>query len=270
MIKRLASVAWIIVVSVALAVSNWSLAVVGHHFGLPYTMPPLAWVLSIIFDGAALIAGSLTLRSARELGSNGSASRAFVFILAGTSAWLNSEHASLLNLGLPARIMYAAPPIVSITLFELTTRFEYRTALQKAGRTVEPLPVFGTAAWLFHPLGSLSDIWHMTGLRKDTRRAIYDAATKAEGMAAESSLKEAAAVAKLTGVSAKSAIATARTYLGEAATTAAIQDWLAQHGVSVTTQYIGQLRNDSNGSVPKGSTFVMPASPPPRTEVDIR
>jgi Protein of unknown function (DUF2637) len=146
-LKNLASLSWVAVVAVALALSNYSLYIFGAHNGLPGY---LAWMLSVPFDGACLVAGNLTLKYARELGSNGFGPRLAVVILCGLSAWLNTEHASFLHLGAPGHVMYACPPIVSIALFELSIRFEYRQALDRAGRTVKPLPVFGFIVWALH------------------------------------------------------------------------------------------------------------------------
>jgi hypothetical protein len=162
--------AWAGVIAVALALSNYSLAVVGHRYGLPYLTPlPLAWLLSIPFDLAAIIAGDLTLRYARELGSNGAAPRLTVISLAGISAWLNSEHASILHLGIAAHIMYCCPPVIAILLFELKTHFEYRSALREAGRTVDPLPSFGAASWFLHGAHAARAISQITRTRVDNR-----------------------------------------------------------------------------------------------------
>lgn len=171
-ISRLVRLSWFAVIIVALVISNWSLAVVSHKFGLPYLKPlPLAWLLSIPFDCAALVAGNLTIAYAREIGSNGSAPRMVVFALAGLSAWLNSVHASILHLGIPAHVLYATPPIVACVLFEITTHFEYRRALAEAGRTIPPLPVYGSATALLRPFGVLASVYAITGKRLENRTA---------------------------------------------------------------------------------------------------
>lgn len=168
--KNLTKYCWVAIIAVALILSNYSLAVVSHYYGLPNGFPiPLAWLLSIPFDGAALVAGDLTLRYARELGSNGSGPKIVVISLAVLSAWLNSQHANILHLGFPAHVAYACPPIIAIVLFELHSRFEYRRALSEAGRTVEPLPVFGIASWIFHFYGAIKAVWEITGHRLEYR-----------------------------------------------------------------------------------------------------
>lgn len=175
--NTLTKYAWIAVVTIALVLSNWSLAVVSHHWGLPYLVPlPLAWLVSIPYDAAAIIAGNLALQYARELGSNGAGAKLIVLTLAGISAYLNSQHASILHLGIPAKIMYASPPVIAVILFELNTRFEYRRALSEAGRTVEPLPTFGAASWFLHCAGAIAAVWRITGKRLESRtaRAIDD------------------------------------------------------------------------------------------------
>lgn len=155
----LTSLAWAAVVTTALAVSNWSLYFTGRHFGLPV---PLAIVLSIVFDGAALVAGDLSLRYARE-GSNGASPRAAVFALAGLSAWLNSYHATILHAPVQAHVMYAVPPVVAVGLFEMHHRFERRAALCESGRTTEPLPVFGVMAWTLHTWKAVKAVSEITG-----------------------------------------------------------------------------------------------------------
>jgi Protein of unknown function (DUF2637) len=240
-LRKLISVSWIVVIVVALALSNWSLAVVGHAYGLPVKPVPLAYLLSVVFDGAALIAGSLTLRSARELGSNGSASRIVVVLLAGTSAWLNSEHASILHLGVPAHVMYAASPAIAITLFELQTRFDYKDALRRAGRTVDPLPTVGATAWILHPWGTLTNVWQTVKMRTDTKYKTVRAPLQIQAILTDHEIAENTAAANLTGASKMRAIEIARNYLGEAASSVAVQDWLSHHGVEVSRQYIRYL-----------------------------
>ena len=157
---------------------------VSHHWGLPYLVPlPLAWLVSIPYDAAAIIAGNLALQYARELGSNGAGAKLVVLILASISAYLNSQHASILHLGIPAKVMYASPPIIAVVLFELNTRFEYRKALADAGRTVDPLPTFGTASWILHCAGAFMAVWRITGKRLECRTATAIAALEIESEA---------------------------------------------------------------------------------------
>jgi hypothetical protein len=253
--------AWVAVVVIALALSNWSLAVVAHHYGLPYLRPlPLAWLLSIPFDCAALVAGDLTLKYARELGSNGAAPRATVFALAGLSAWLNSEHASFLHLGIPAHVMYACPPLVSIVLFELHTHFAYRTALQAAHRTVEPLPVFGVGVWLWHAVQAAKAVSAITGRRLSTRASVEltrlssAAQIQQANQAAEVAANDARIVAtaerrELDGLSKAEAIGRAFRVLGLTAAVPDVDNWLKVRGVEVERSYISAVRTKMIGEI---------------------
>jgi hypothetical protein len=264
--RKLVAYCWIAIVTVALILSNYSLEVVSHHYGLPNRFPmPLAWLLSIPFDGAALVAGNLTLRYARELGSNGSGPKMFVISLAAISAWLNSQHASILRLGIPAHILYACPPIVAVILFELNMRFEYRRALQEANRTVEPLPVFGIASWLFHLVSALKAISEITGKRLEyrTAKAIEDyTAVEAviinetpvteipvtETPAIETEYKEPANTSRestRTYTSKAHAIRAAYTELGEDIRASRIREWCADHGYEVDEAYIRTVKNQA-------------------------
>lgn len=142
---------WLIVVIAALALSFWSLYFVATYYGLPQ---PLAIIVSTAFDGAAIVCADLTLKYARSYGDSGLAPRMAVFLLAGASAYLNSQHAILNHDGKPAIILYACPPIIAVLLFELHSRYERRNALRKAGRVAKSLPVFGRWAWILFPIKS--------------------------------------------------------------------------------------------------------------------
>ena len=166
--RKLAGFAWLAVVISALALSNWSLLFVGHHYGLPVI---LAALLSVSLDGAALVAADISLRHAREHGSSGTSARAAVFTCAGISAWLNSEHAAMLREQFPAHVMFAAPPVIALVLFELHTRWERRDALRAAGRLAEPLPVFGAFTWLLHPLAVFLAVRRVTLARLNAKTA---------------------------------------------------------------------------------------------------
>jgi hypothetical protein len=114
---------------------------------------PLAALVSAAFDGAAICLCSLSLTIARSHDS-AFAPRLGVLLLAAISAWLNSQHASLLGLPLPARVLYASPPIVAILVFDLNTRFTKRAALRKAGKVPASLPPIGRTAALLFPIRS--------------------------------------------------------------------------------------------------------------------
>lgn len=145
-------IGWFIVVIAALSLSFWSLYFVGRKYGLPIE---LAVLISLTFDGAAIASANLALKYARSGNDSGLAPRMAVFILAGASAYLNSQHAILIHAPTAAIVLYACPPIVAVMIFELQSRYERRNALRKAGRVAKVLPVFGRWAWILFPLRSL-------------------------------------------------------------------------------------------------------------------
>jgi hypothetical protein len=150
--KLLSRIGWLVVAGAALSLSAYSLYWVGIHYGLP---PILAGLVSAAFDGAALVCADLALRYARSHGDSGFGPRLGVFILAGASAYLNMQHAIINGDPPAARVLYAAPPITAIAIYELHIRWERRGALRKAGRVPAALPAFGRYAWLLFPLRTL-------------------------------------------------------------------------------------------------------------------
>jgi hypothetical protein len=154
--------AWLIVVVAALSLSGWSLFFVGRHYGLPVS---LAVIVSAAFDGSAIVCAELALRYARSAGDSGLAPRIVVFIMAGLSAYLNSQHATLAHDPSAARILYAVPPIVAVVVFELHSRFERKAALKRAGRVAQSLPVFGKWAWVLFPIRTLGTVRRLVAFR---------------------------------------------------------------------------------------------------------
>jgi Lsr2/Protein of unknown function (DUF2637) len=148
----LSHVGWLVVVTAALALSAWSLFWVARDYGLPV---PLAILVSAAFDGAAMVCADLALKYARTNGDSGFGPRLGVLTLASMSAYLNMQHASLLHDPFAARILYAVPPLTAVTLFEFHSRYERRTALRRAGRVAESLPVFGRWSWILFPKKTL-------------------------------------------------------------------------------------------------------------------
>lgn len=160
--------AWVTVLTVALAMSWWSLYVVATHYGVP---PVLAAGVSAIFDGAALICANLAHRYATSPHSGAGPRVALVGLLAG-SVYLNVHHAQLETYGLPAQVMFAGPAVVAVALFELEQAWRNRAHRLAAGRIAPSLPVVGRWGWLFYPGRSLGV------LRKVTRHRLESLATE--------------------------------------------------------------------------------------------
>jgi hypothetical protein len=139
--------AWVGVTVIALVLSNWSLAVVAHSWGVPWA---LAYTVSAVFDGVALLCADLALQAAR-LGDSTFGPSACLILFAGASAWFNSWHAQLLSLPAAAAVFFAFPPVAAVAVTELQLRHDRRAALKEQGRIAEPLPPFGGATWFHHP-----------------------------------------------------------------------------------------------------------------------
>ena len=116
--KRLAPWAWLVVLGAALALSWWSLDALALRFGMPKL---LAGMVSATFDGAVLVAADLALRRAAKADS-AVAVKLLMVVTVGLSAWLNWSHAVLLGYPIAARVLFAAPSVISGWLFELQLR----------------------------------------------------------------------------------------------------------------------------------------------------
>lgn len=142
--------AWIVVVGVALLLSNWSLAYVARSWGVPWQ---LAIGVSAVFDGGALLCAYLALETAR-VGDSTFGPSACLFILGGASAWFNAWHAQLSGLPVAAGVFFAFPPLVALVITELQLRHDRRAALRDKGRIADPLPALGGTMWANKPWAS--------------------------------------------------------------------------------------------------------------------
>lgn len=161
--------AWFTVLTVALAMSWWSLFVVATHYQVP---PVLAAGVSAIFDGAALICANLAHRYATSPHS-GAGPRWALIALLGGSVYLNVHHAQLEGWGLPAQVMFSGPAVVAVLLFELEQSWRNREHRLAAGRIAPSLPVVGRWGWLFYPLRSLGVLRKVTAHRLATLAVEY-------------------------------------------------------------------------------------------------
>lgn len=160
----LSKAGWLVVVISALALSAYSLFFVARHYGLPVI---LAGLVSAAFDGAAMVCADLAIKYAKSHSDSGFGPRMVVLLMAGTSAYLNTQHAAILHEPLAARILYAVPPLTAVTLVELHLRWERRNALRRAGRIAESLPVFGRWAYLLFPVRTVGVLRNIIAYRLD-------------------------------------------------------------------------------------------------------
>lgn len=151
MLKQLNRVGWAISAGVALILSAYSLFYVGRAWGMP---PILAGAVSVVFDGAAIVSAEMALRASLRNGT-GVIDRFLTAVFAGLSAWFNSYHARLVHAGGAAWLLYAAPPIVAVVLFDRHTRNERRAKARKSGRVQSPMPTIHPWAWGMYPVKSL-------------------------------------------------------------------------------------------------------------------
>ena len=157
----LARFGWTIVLTAVLSMSAYSLFYVGRHLGMPWYF---AAIVSLCFDGTALLASDYSLRYAR-MGLAATGPQLTVFMFGGLSAYLNTLHAYFGNELATAKILWAAPPVAAILVFEFHTRWARLSALREAGRVADALPPLGRHAWIHHPVESLKTIRVISGER---------------------------------------------------------------------------------------------------------
>jgi hypothetical protein len=159
--KLVARWAWVAVLGTALALSWWSLDALARHYGMPAL---LAGMVSATFDGSALVAADLAMKLTREADS-AALVKLLMFSAVGLSAWLNFEHGALLHYPFAVRVLFATPPILGGSLFELHLRGAHRARLRELGRIATPLPPLGTAVWVMHPFASMRRMSQITASR---------------------------------------------------------------------------------------------------------
>jgi hypothetical protein len=171
---QLRSLAWLVVAGAALALSWWSLFSLARSFGVP---DPLAAGVSLVFDAAALICANLAHRYAMSPHSGAGPRLTMLALMAG-SIYLNWQHAMMPTqdhpegYGTAAAIMFAAPAVVGVVLFELETGWASRVARDQRGRVAPSLPVIGRWGWIFHPVRSVVTIWKVTAAHGNAVRAV--------------------------------------------------------------------------------------------------
>jgi len=157
----LARWSWVAVLVMALGISWWSLFALARLFGVPSV---LAAGVSVVFDAAALVCARLAHGYALSPDS-GAGPRVMMLALVTASVYLNWNHADVAGYGMVAAVMFAAPAVVAVLLFELESGWRSRAARRARGRVAEPLPVIGRWGWIFHPWQSLVTVWRVSHAR---------------------------------------------------------------------------------------------------------
>lgn len=152
---------WAIVLLAVLSMSAYSLYYVGRHLGMPWYF---AAIVSVCFDGVAVLAADYSLRYAR-MGLTATGPQLTVFMFGGLSAYLNTLHAYYGHEIATAKILWAAPPVAAILVYEFHTRWARLSALREAGRVADALPPLGRHAWIHHPIESIKVIRVISGER---------------------------------------------------------------------------------------------------------
>jgi hypothetical protein len=139
---------FVIALAAALAVSTWSL----HHLGAEFFDLPelLSWVVSGIFDVGALGAAILATLYALD-GESGGKGKFIAFLMIGTSAFLNAEHALMLGHGYIAALLYAAPSIAAGFLLDLFLDWLKSGSLRARGRVHKEFPLVRHATLFYNP-----------------------------------------------------------------------------------------------------------------------
>lgn len=242
---------WAIVLTATLSMSAYSLFYVGRNLGMPWYF---AAIVSMCFDGVAVLAADYSLRYAR-LGLTATGPQLTVIVFGALSAYLNTLHAYFGHEIPMAKLLWAAPPVAAILVFEFHTKWERLTALRNAGRVAEALPPLGRHSWLHHPVASLRTIRVISGERlitivereapryvanRETKRTEAeherDVVTRAEKEAQDSRMALDSAVSMADKVRVALRYASATTASGYAS-------WLADNGCpGVSPAYIRQIR----------------------------
>lgn len=149
---------WVAVLVMALGISWWSLFDLARVFGVPVV---LAAGVSVVFDAAALVCAKLSHQYSLSPDS-GAGPRLTMLALVAGSVYLNWNHAQLSGFGTEAAVMYAAPAVVAVLLFELESGWRSREGRRARGRVAEPLPALGRWGWLLHPWQSVVTVWRVS------------------------------------------------------------------------------------------------------------
>lgn len=155
-----------LVLTVALAISWWSLFTLAISFGMPTI---LAIAVSAAFDGAALFFAGMTHKYALS-DDNGVFPKTATHLMVLVSMVLNIMHAFNLGLGVSGMIMFGASSFVAGLIFEVYLRYVHRQTLKKNGRVLDKLPLTGLLAMLVHPLITFRV------QNKALKKRLYDAA----------------------------------------------------------------------------------------------
>lgn len=158
LLSVLARFSWVAVLVMALGISWWSLFDLARAFGVPAV---LAAGVSLVFDAAALVCARLSHQYSLSPDS-GAGPRLTMLALVSASVYLNWQHAAVAGYGTTAAVMFAAPAVVAVLLFELESGWRSREGRRARGRVAEPLPVIGRWGWTFHPWQSVVTVWRVS------------------------------------------------------------------------------------------------------------
>lgn len=135
----------LVVVVVAPAAASWlRLVEVGHGWlGLA---GPLAVLVPLVFDAAALYVAALSWRSVLA-GDSALVDRLLVWAYAIGSATLNIWYSE----SAPAAMFFGAASVSAVVLWDRTLRARRRDALREMGAIEQPLPRFRLLRWVVAP-----------------------------------------------------------------------------------------------------------------------
>lgn len=131
----------------AIGTTGWSLFEVATHYNAP-------WYISVavvaVFDGAAYACLHLA-SEASKAGRSAAGARMATLLLAGASVYLNVFHAELIDGGLAAAMLFAAPTLALLAVSELAWSGPRAEARAVRGESPYRPPVFGGWAWMLAP-----------------------------------------------------------------------------------------------------------------------
>lgn len=251
----LARFAPIAVVGAALTFSAWSLFYVSRAWGVPLFG---AVIVSTIFDGAAVWMANIALQSSVE-GDSGISARLWVFVFAGLSAWLNIQHATIGHYPAASRILWAAPPIIAVIVYDRYAKHQRRKTLRNAGAIPAAMPRFSGWNYALFPVKTLKHMRAIAEYRGNLTRSLATGEPFAGNLT----------------VTGSNSPLTAQLLAGTAANPSDVRRWARAHGLNVgrtgpipadaTAQYVqamlsGELNESTESTEPRFVELDLPES----------
>ncbi|MCF2531735.1 DUF2637 domain-containing protein [Yinghuangia soli] len=155
--------AWYLVLAMMLTAAAWSIA---HRLMAWGMRPELAWGISLMFDGSALVCAEYARRAITR-GTPAGLPRAAILAFVTASGVITYTHGHAVG-GVPAGIAFASTSLLAELLFELNRRDLRDTERHARGLVPEMLPRIPLVAWVMFPAESWRTLRRAVGARLAT------------------------------------------------------------------------------------------------------